>query len=110
MSWYNSNATVAVDVLNGITLGGSVIGLLSGTDEWKPFAFFFVFEIIMFIWYHFRLDAIERDYIKDPIELNKQLENHKITVFHVSLIPYYIAFLFLVGFLWMKIKHGRSNV
>lgn len=107
MSWYNTNATVAVGVLNGITLAGSVIGLWNGESF---FLLLLIFAIIMFIWYHFRLDAIERDYIKDPIELNKQLENHKITVFHVSLIPYYIAFLFLVGFLWMKIKHGRSNV
>jgi len=108
MSWYNTNATVAVDVLNGITLAGSVGGFIY-VDENKPFAVSVLFAIIMFIWYHFRLDAIERDYIKDPIELKKQLENHKIMVFHISLIPYYITFVYLFGFLIMKFMNRQSK-
>ena len=104
MSWYNSNATVAVDVLNGITLAVSFIGLLSGTNEWKPFAFFLVFAIIMFIWYHFKIDAIERDYIKDPIKRDEELEKHRTIIFHVSLIPYYIAFISIVAILITKFR------
>lgn len=92
MSFYNSNGETTITVLNSITIVLSVLCIIIKGEY--SFIYPVFFGIIMFAWYFGRESAIYTEsYINDPIKYEKDLEEHRKLLFHLSLIPYYILFV-----------------
>ena len=105
MSWYNSNGETAIIIINVLTIVLSIVSLKYAPMSFtKMSPFTLAWGILMFLYYYLVKILVIQKTDSKSIDVN-QLTNHRKNSFHLSLLSYYIQFVF-VSFIFFSSKNN----